>query len=1796
MRMRRFLALSFGFLVVWTSVLASGPSLMEHLGRGVVAVRTGETEAFVSWRVLGTDPTDIAFNLYRSSGGEAPVKVNAGPVTGATNLADTGVSFATSTAYFVRPIVFGIEGAPSASFTIPANAPTQPYLRVPLQRPAGGVTPTGGSFTYSPNDLSVGDLDGDGEYEIIVKWEPSNALDSSQDGYTGNTLLEAYKLDGTRLWGMDMGVNIRAGPHDTPFIVYDFDGDGRAEITLRTAAGSRDALGNFVADPAKFSGTFPSEPFSHGADYRNASGRALVGPEFLTVLDGLTGAEITSTRFLPARHPDTDFPTSAQLFDVWGDTSGNRQGRFYPPGVAYLDGQRPSLVWGRGYAGGQSGHPGRIAVSSWDLRDGRLTPRWSFDSRGHPREAELSGQGAHNASVADLTGDGRDDIIYGQASIDADGNLLHIGWGHGDALHVTRMDPDRPGLQIYMPHESPASYGPNAVSFQDGATGELIWGISATGDIGRGVAADIDPRFRGFEMWASGGTGGLYNAQQSVPNAVLGPRALQVVPSKPGPINHVVWWTGDLLRELLDGTTISKWNWDTNSVNTILSPSGIASNNGTKSNPGLQADILGDWREEVIWRESGNDALRIYTTTFPTEHRIYTLMHDRQYRVAIAWQNVGYNQPPHPGFYLGHEMEAAPVPNIVTSLSTLLGPPAPVFTGISNDNGSSAADAITNDPTIVLHGTSAPNATVTITRLAFGVLGTTVADGAGLWAFDYSSVALPEGTHLFAATATDAEGNTGVATNPPFAVVVDLTPPGAPTIEGVAAIGDDLVISGVGEPLGRVTVSLAGVGAVGTADVAETGLWSVAIPAASVPPGEASFTATQADLAGNVGAVSAPSAVDTSLAVPAIAGILDDTGISSTDGITRDATPSLTGTGAPGSTVVVFQAGVGAVGTTNVDAGGAWQFMLTATALADGEYSFTAATQGGGGATGVASTPFLATIDTVAPTVVSSVRLVPTSQNTAAETVVFRVAFSETVAGVDSGDFVPVFDGSLAGAVTAVSASSGEAIDVTVGNLVGEGSVRLDVAGGPGLTDPAGNALAADFADGQSYNRLITGSGTWIAASGGLWSSQASWEGGIIGAGVNNAADFSQLDIEGDVAVTLDSPRTVGTLIFGDTQLGSPGAWTLGDGGNAANVLTLQVSAAAPVLSVAPSGLGDALTLNVGLAGNQGLNKQGAGVAVLTRPNALSGATVVSAGVLRTAGSATYSTSTVTIASGGARLEVGGASFAASGTTTVNAGGGSALLINGGDASFGTVQTSNSAGGLIRINGGNVTINTVTLPRSSDGTISFASGLVVAGGTSTIGAIGLGTNNSNGAMSVEGGQVTVTGALTIGNQATSGRGGALRVIGGTLISSHGPTGINIVARTNNTASATFSGGASLVQRFTLGANAVTAGTANLTINGGEVYVGAGGIARLGTLATNLSFGHGTLGALAAWATDLNVTLPAGGNINIRAAGPMGDPFDIAFGGVLSGPGGFTKTGAGVLTLGGASIFSGTAAVAEGTLALSGSLGAGGTLRIDGGTLTGAGTSAKPLVLNAGGTFAPGGAAADSVFAAPGLLWNGGGSLDFDLDATRRFALAGALSRGDEGAYEVRLRSSGPLPLYAEYLLGTFGSTDFAPDDFSFSGLGDQRGAFVLAGGELRFVATGAGPTAEYTHWAFDSGLPAALRGPEDDADNDGIPNLLEFVLDLDPLRPGAVDLVPATLDVDGMTYPAVGYVRRTGLGGVSAAIQASDGPGFAALHDVVEVSVQPRDDGTEQVVVRSAIPLSQMPNQYFRLTATLPAN
>lgn len=673
---------------------AKTPRQVEDLGRGVVAINQGGGKVFLSWRLLGTEPEKTAFNVYRATGNGQPRKLNTEPIKTVTWYQDTSVDLSQENSYSVRPIVNNGEGEISRSFLNKVAATSEPreYFEVPLQLPPA----------TSASDGSVGDLDGDGEYEIVLKGH-QRPRDTAAAGITGNTILQGYRLDGTLLWTIQMGKNIREGEHDTQFMVYDLDGDGRAEIAVRTADGTVDGMGKVIGDAT--------------ADWvdRNQNsrtfGKIMTGPEYFSIFEGRTGAELATVPYIPGREPAGGWGGIGGN-GGWETTSvGNRLNRFLAC-VAYLDGERPSVIMCRGYYG-------RTVLAAWDWRNGKLTSRWVFDSATHPnnghpyvtRSASVdpnsglnkiidhagswkgaalgqwmvwdrdgamerrlvvsvvgnvltvdapvtpgankgahvygySGMGNHNLSVADVDEDGKDEIVYGAMVVDDNGKgLFTTGLRHGDSLHVGDLDPDRPGLEVFGPHENEGGeydkWTPGAALY-DARTGRILWATPAGQDVGGGVSGDIDPRFAGEEIW--GIPGGL----RSCKGEVISSRA----PIGGGNSSFVIWWDGDPLREILAGNRIAKWDWQHSTMTNLLTADGCA-----RGRPVLSGDLFGDWREEVVFRTTDSSALRIFTTTHPTEMRLVSLMHDPQYRLSIAWQNVAYNQPPHPGFFLGNGMK-----------------------------------------------------------------------------------------------------------------------------------------------------------------------------------------------------------------------------------------------------------------------------------------------------------------------------------------------------------------------------------------------------------------------------------------------------------------------------------------------------------------------------------------------------------------------------------------------------------------------------------------------------------------------------------------------------------------------------------------------------------------------------------------------------------------------------------------------------------------------------------------------------------------------------------------------------------------------------------------------------------------------------------------------------------------------------------------------------------------------------------------------------------------------------------
>lgn len=629
----------------------------ERLNRGVVAVRTNDGKVAVSWRTLTSDPKGQAYDIYRNG-----KKLNANPLkTGGTFFIDEQPLTEDAT-YEVR------GGKKNGSFTLKAKAPVG-YLPIAIQKPEGGKVPImqqpqrsgnntrrsfrnwrdEGFYDYTANDASVGDVDGDGQYEIFLKWEPTNARDNSHDGYTGPVLIDCYRLDGKHLWRIDLGRNIRAGAHYTQFMVYDFDGDGRAEMMVRTADGTTDGEGTVIGDSA--------------ADYRNSAGRILDEKEYLSVFDGLTGRVLDTKPYIPQRGN----------VSAWGDNRGNRSDRFLAA-VGYLG---KNIKASSGTLKGASaifcrGYYTRSVIAAWDWDGRELKNRWTFDTN-KPEWRSYAGQGNHNLRVADVDGDGYDEITYGSMAIDHNGRgLYNTGMGHGDAIHLIANPKDNK-LYIWDCHENRR----DGSDLRDARTGKVVFQVKSKTDVGRCMAADIDPTNYGCEMWSADSHGirnmkGKIIQNRPTPNTSLlreGNNYSQgnnTVMELSTPllqqggvggesrisINFGIWWDGDLLRELLDRSTVSKYDWQNRQIVDLQKFDGQF-NNGTKSNPCLAADLLGDWREEVLVRNSESTELRLYVTTIPTDYRINCLMEDIPYRLSVATQNVAYNQPSEPGYYIG---------------------------------------------------------------------------------------------------------------------------------------------------------------------------------------------------------------------------------------------------------------------------------------------------------------------------------------------------------------------------------------------------------------------------------------------------------------------------------------------------------------------------------------------------------------------------------------------------------------------------------------------------------------------------------------------------------------------------------------------------------------------------------------------------------------------------------------------------------------------------------------------------------------------------------------------------------------------------------------------------------------------------------------------------------------------------------------------------------------------------------------------------------------------------------------
>ncbi len=573
---------------------------VEALNRGLFAVKAkdnGKDGYLVSWRSLGTESNDTVYELYRD--GEMIYKSESGMPT--CYLDEDGSQ---DSVYTVKTGEETTAGVTPIGYN---------YFDIPLNKPDPGKTPAGEMYTYTPNDCSCGDLDGDGEYEIVVKWDPSNAKDNSQNGYTGNVYLDAYKLDGTQLWRIDLGVNIRAGAHYTQFLVYDFDGDGIAEVVCKTSDGTVDGEGYVIGNTGD------------NTDYRDSGGRILKGFEYLTIFNGKTGGEIETIKYEPARGS----------VDSWGDNYGNRCDRFLAA-VAYLDGKTPSIVMCRGYYT-------RAVLVAYNFDGNHLNKVWTFDSNDGGASSRAAGQGNHNLAVADVDGDGFDEIVYGQCCIDHDGALLwSTGLGHGDAVHVGDFLPDRDGLEIWGCLE-----GSHGAYLAEAESGKLLRRYNSDRDTGRALADNFITGNDSAEFMCA--------TTSAVFTGVDG----QFRGTWSGGLNFAVYMTGKLERCGLDGTNVYS-----HELGNVMSLAGTIACNGTKATPCLTADLLGDWREEIVMARQDGEALRVFLTRFETEYRLPTLMHNTMYRCGVANENVAYNIPPHTEWFLDTDYPLPDYPEV----------------------------------------------------------------------------------------------------------------------------------------------------------------------------------------------------------------------------------------------------------------------------------------------------------------------------------------------------------------------------------------------------------------------------------------------------------------------------------------------------------------------------------------------------------------------------------------------------------------------------------------------------------------------------------------------------------------------------------------------------------------------------------------------------------------------------------------------------------------------------------------------------------------------------------------------------------------------------------------------------------------------------------------------------------------------------------------------------------------------------------------------------------------------------
>lgn len=633
---------------------------------------SGISSALISWRLLKTDPSNVAFDIYKSVDGETEIKLNEEPIFYTTSWVDADIDISKTNVYRVT---LANQAETLCDYTFTSEMAEKFYHEIKLN-----MNVPDASITYSPDDIQLGDLDGDGELEIVVKREP---YDGANMGvwFNGTTLLEAYKMDGTFLWRIDLGINIRSGSHYTSYILYDFDGDGLCEIAFRSSEGTKFADGKIITDANGKVNDYRNRQTDGKGWYSGAAiprdendpstattcGLIMEGPEYISICRGYDGREITRIDNIPRGGEGSKVSRAKYWSEYWGDDFGNRMDRFFI-GVAYLDGipdettgvrvTNPSLIISRGiYKNWQ--------VWALDLKGNELVPRWKFDTADH--SSKWLGMCSHCFRVADLDGDGKDEILYGSAAIDDNGSELWCsGNGHGDILHVGKFIKDRSGLQIVASFEEAKDYEGRGNGYAcqviNARDGSMITGhgrnlpVDAS-DVGRCIVADVDPDSPDFEYWSSTQEG-MFSCNGTGLVSTTYPTGI----GSGVMYNVAIYWSGQSTREMLDrGCIVSyKANPDVNksNKNRLISFDLYGSNQGnhaSKYNPCYYGDFLGDYREEVILGSSDYKSIYIFSTNHPTTHRLPHLMTDHNYDMSQAMQNMGYNQGTNLGYYVGAE-------------------------------------------------------------------------------------------------------------------------------------------------------------------------------------------------------------------------------------------------------------------------------------------------------------------------------------------------------------------------------------------------------------------------------------------------------------------------------------------------------------------------------------------------------------------------------------------------------------------------------------------------------------------------------------------------------------------------------------------------------------------------------------------------------------------------------------------------------------------------------------------------------------------------------------------------------------------------------------------------------------------------------------------------------------------------------------------------------------------------------------------------------------------------------------